>query len=267
MLAPQTRPGEPAINLPAFLSALILLLLTVQGVREMLPPSADVRLVVDYGFVPARWSVRTGVATGEEVVRDTEREAGEGGQDTVPREDLARYVSATPETALPSLLTYSLLHGSWMHVALNCIWLAAFGTPVVRRCGPLRAAGLAVVTSLGGALAYWMFDTLSPIPMIGASGIVSGFMGAAASFIFGGSASFGRESPAQGLGGLLRNRSALFFLGSWLVVNLLGGVLAGPLGLAAGGIAWQAHLGGLVTGLILFPLIDPLRRSSDRRKP
>jgi membrane associated rhomboid family serine protease len=153
-----------------------------------------------------------------------------------------------------------------MHVILNCVWLAAFGSPVVRRCGPGRAAILALVTAVGAAFTHWLFAPLSSQVVIGASGTVSGFMGAAALF------AFGRPDPVQtwreeprieraGIAALLRNRSALFFLGTWFVINILVGLASQPLGIAEGGIAWQAHIGGLLTGLLVFPWLDPVGRA------
>jgi membrane associated rhomboid family serine protease len=49
------------------------------------------------------------------------------------------------------------------------------------------------------------------------------------------------------------------FLGSWFVINLVFGLVAGPLGVTDASIAWEAHVGGLLAGLVLFPLLDPER--------
>jgi membrane associated rhomboid family serine protease len=156
-----------------------------------------------------------------------------------------------------------------MHVVLNCVWLAAFGTPVLRRCGAARFLILALLATIGAVLAHWLLNALSWQVVIGASGTVSGFMGAAALFVF------ERPAPARSwppdpprrssVLGLLRNRSALLFLGTWFGINLLVGFLSQPLGLAEGGIAWQAHIGGLLTGLLAFPYLDPVGDPRDDR--
>jgi membrane associated rhomboid family serine protease len=60
----------------------------------------------------------------------------------------------------------------------------------------------------------------------------------------------------QGLPELLRNRQAAVFVGLWFATNLLFGLAARPLGVVDAGIAWEAHIGGFVVGLLLFPLFD-----------
>ena len=159
-----------------------------------------------------------------------------------------------------TFLTYALLHGSWTHVVLNCVWLAAFGAPVLRRIGNARSLVLALATAIGGALTHWAANPESIQPMIGASAIVSGVMAAASLFAFEPRRARVGATPASRLqpyAGLLRNRTAVMFLGSWFVLNILFGLLAAPLGLVEGGIAWEAHIGGLVVGLLLFPFLDP----------
>ena len=68
--------------------------------------------------------------------------------------------AAKPWTAL----TYAFLHGSWAHVLLNSVWLAAFGTPVARRCGGLRFLLLGALCAVGGAVAHVVVHPLSVAP-------------------------------------------------------------------------------------------------------
>ncbi|NNM73264.1 rhomboid family intramembrane serine protease [Enterovirga aerilata] len=255
---------EPAVNLPGVVLGAILALVAIHLVRGWLSPMADAELLFGAGFIPARWSLAIGWAEAGEIIRA----AAETGDPDLQaaRAALAQFVVASGETRPWSLLTYALLHGSWMHVLLNCIWLAAFASPVVRRCGAGRAVALAAATTVGAALAQWLANPLSPQVMIGASGAVSGFMGAAALFVFTRPSPFrswpaGPRTERTSALDLLRNRSALFFLGTWLGINLLVGLVSQPLGIAEGGIAWQAHIGGLLTGLLVFPWLDPVRRS------
>ncbi len=258
-LTPPGRPREPAFAMPGGLVAAIAVLLLIHAARAGLSDLTDLRLVLDLGFVPSRLSV----AIGWTDVAAAVQAAGEGLADpevAAARGALAGYVLETGGARPWTLLTYAVLHGSWMHVGLNCLWLAAFGTPVLRRLGALRALALAAASSVAGALLFWVLNPLGSQVLIGASGAVSGFMGAAALFVFATPAIPGLVPPrgaAAAYGRLLRNRSALMFLGIWFVMNLVVGLLGGPLGIVEGGIAWEAHIGGLLAGLLLFPLLDP----------
>ena len=242
---------ERAIDMPMALLAFIAALLAVHALRSVLSDPSDVELVVEGGFIPARWSILIGWAAPEEIVRHAARSVADPDV-AAARLAIARYVAADDEPHAWSILSYALLHGSWMHVGLNCVWLAAFGTPVVRRLGAVRSAVVALATALGGALAFWVADPLGAEIVIGASGIVSGFMGAAATFVF-------DAEGRSGWSAVLRNRSAFIFLAFWVAANALGGVFAGQLGIVEGAIAWQAHLGGLVVGILICPLLDPFR--------
>jgi membrane associated rhomboid family serine protease len=65
---------------------------------------------------------------------------------------------------------------------------------------------------------------------------------------------------------MIRNRQILIFVAVWFVTNTLFGTLAQPLGMVDSGIAWEAHVGGFLAGLALFPLLDPLPRRYARRR-
>ena len=104
--------------------------------------------------------------------------------------------------------------------------------------------------------------------MIGASAAVSGQMAGALRFVFelGGPLGAIRRSddaayrvPAQPLADCLRNQQVLVFVGVWFALNLLFGFLSGPVAGQPETVAWQAHIGGFVAGLALFPLFDPVR--------
>jgi membrane associated rhomboid family serine protease len=89
-------------------------------------------------------------------------------------------------------------------------------------------------------------------------------MGAAAWFAFSRSARSGglidghaHLKPRESLSSLFGNRQVMIFFGIWFGLNFLFGIAATPLGLTDGGIAWQAHIGGFLAGLLVFPLLDP----------
>ncbi|HEV2557023.1 MAG TPA: rhomboid family intramembrane serine protease [Microvirga sp.] len=265
--SPHRPAREPVFNLPGSVLAAVLILVGVHAVRSWgLSEFTDFRMLIDWAVVPARWSVAFGGATSESVLAAIGQ--GPEGAPTLEGE-LARYVLAEEGGRLWTGLTYALLHGSWGHVLMNSVWLAAFGTPVARRCGPARFALLAGATALGGAVAHALVHPMSALPMVGASAAVSGMMAAAIWFIFSppswlleGRLAEPHERRRESLAGLVRNQRAVVFFAVWLATNYLSAVLAGPLGITDASIAWEAHLGGFVIGLALFPLIDPRDRRS-----
>lgn len=260
---PQAR-RERAVNLPPLVVGAIVVLLAIQAGRGLVSNATDLSFLVDFSFIPAQWSLTLGAATAEDVVGAAGR--GVADVDLVAlRKALARYVAGAGSAPLWSPLSYAFLHGSWMHVGLNALWLAAFAAPVVTRAGNLRSVALAAATAIGGGIAQWLVDPLSVQPMIGASAVVSGFMAAAATFIFNPAGPANPLQPDLETGwSFLTNRKALLFLAAWFGMNLLFGIAAGPLGLTDGAIAWEAHIGGLLVGLFLFPLLDPTRHGRGR---
>lgn len=155
-----------------------------------------------------------------------------------------------------SLITYAFLHDGWMHVLLNSVWLLIFGTQVARQFGTLRFLAIAFISTLGGALAmliaYWNVFVI----VVGASAAVSGLLAAAIPVMY------GRPGAPLTFAEFLRNRRALIFTLIFLGVTLLTGARDLP-GFADGArIAWEAHIGGFVAGLIGFFVISQERVQS-----
>ncbi|MEZ5872692.1 MAG: rhomboid family intramembrane serine protease [Nitratireductor sp.] len=219
---------EPVFNMPSIIVALAALMLTIHGMREwVLTAATDQYVILLFSFIPARYS-------GELA-------------DFWP---LAKYW--TP-------FTYSLLHSDWLHIGVNLLWLAAFGSPVASRIGAGRSIGLACVTSAGGAFAHWFSYGNELVPMIGASAVVSGYMGAATRFAFTGKGVAGRlnvHGPALTLLGSLTNPRIMVFILVWFGLNYLFGSGVVPVAGSQVSIAWQAHVGGFLAGLLFFPLFD-----------
>jgi membrane associated rhomboid family serine protease len=154
---------------------------------------------------------------------------------------------------LLTIFTSMFLHGGLMHLAGNMLYLWIFGNNIEDVMGRLRFLAFYLLCGVAGAMAQIAVRPASQVPMIGASGAIAGVLGAylvmfpAARvttlffFVF-----FVRFVPVP----------ALIVLGSWLLVQL---VNAGSMGPA--GVAWFAHLGGFLAGLVL---IVPFRR---RRVP
>lgn len=173
----------------------------------------------------------------------------------------SRFADA-PFSSSYTLVSYSLLHGGWSHLINNCVWLVAFGSPVAAALGGTRFTLFWIVCSVAAALIHFAADPGSPIPMIGASGAVSGMMGAAAraGFRLRADASTTRtRSSLPSIRRVLSSTSVLVFLLIYLVINVGIGIGEAAMpGLSS--IAWQAHIGGLVAGFLLFSLF--LRRGA-----
>ena len=114
-------------------------------------------------------------------------------------------------------------------------------------------------------------------PVVGASAAVSGVMAAAVRFVFQPGAPLGESlafaeradegmayrQPALPLREILSNRSAISFLLFWFVANFLFGTIPAPLGVTGATVAWEAHIGGFLAGLLGFSLFDPVRRATE----
>jgi membrane associated rhomboid family serine protease len=191
--------------------------------------------------------------------------------------DPIRYGGVLPGEILPggfgaeiwTFVTYALLHASWIHFGVNAIWFLPFGTAVARRFGPLRFLAFFAVCAAAGAIAHLISYGGQNAPVIGASAAISGTMAGAMRFAFqrGGPLNFWRTGsaedyrvPAASLWRALREPAVMIFIGAWFGINLLFGMSSIPLsGLAAGEVvAWQAHIGGFIAGLLLFSWFDPI---------
>jgi membrane associated rhomboid family serine protease len=168
-----------------------------------------------------------------------------------------------------TFVTYAFLHGDALHLAVNLIWFLAFGSAVAWRFGAWRFLAFCAVTAAAGSLVHLAMHYDDIAPLVGASAAISGAMAAAVRFAFeaGGPLGPWRNSgpeafrvPASPLRTALRNRQVLVFLGVWFLLNLLFGATSALTNLAEGSVAWEAHIGGFVAGLLLFPLFDPVRR-------
>jgi membrane associated rhomboid family serine protease len=163
-----------------------------------------------------------------------------------------------------------LLHGDLTHLLINGAWLLAVGSVMARRLGTLRVTALAVVCGIAGALTFLALNPGLATPVVGASGAISGLMGAVFRLIFGAD-SFSdrlllrvepREVPRLGLRATFTDRRSLTAIGLWVVINLVFAYWLGGL-LTEGGIAWEAHIGGFFAGLFALDAFDtgPVRRA------
>jgi membrane associated rhomboid family serine protease len=231
-------PRERIFNVPAIVLALAALLTLIHlAIAFLLPARETNQLILLFAFSPLRYA------------------------DLVPA-----WLPSWWGPQLWTFVTHAFLHVNLNHLVFNVVWLIAFGSPVARRFGALRFLIFFAVTAAAGALVYLIARWGAVALMIGASGAVSGAMGAAVRFIFqrGGphgmiGASDEAHLPAAPISVMLRDPRVLIFLAVWFGVNFLFGVGVIPMPGMEGPIAWEAHVGGFLAGLLGFGLFDPRR--------
>jgi membrane associated rhomboid family serine protease len=173
-----------------------------------------------------------------------------------------------------AFVTYALIHADLSHLIFNAVWLLAFGSPVARRFGSLRFTAFMAMTAAAGAAVHLVTHFGELLPMVGASAAISGSMAAAARFAFqrGGPLEMWRDRaeacrvPAAPLSASLRDPRVIAFLLVWFGVNILFGVFSMGMPGVEQAIAWQAHIGGFLAGLLAFAAFDPVPAAVDSGK-
>jgi membrane associated rhomboid family serine protease len=239
----QNTPREPILTLPAALTAYVALIAAIH-LRVLLPPELENWTIDVFAFIPKRY---------DSTLLDLTFPGGAGAKAW-------------------TFVTYSLLHANLSHIGFNVLWLLPFGSALARRFGAIRFFVFMTVTAAAGALAHLLTHEHAIAPMIGASASVSGTMAAAIRFAFvrGSFLSFSRgdaeaaaKVPAQSLPQSLRDRRVLGFLAVWFGVNIIFGVGSIAIGADGASVAWQAHIGGFLAGLVLFAMFDPVPRRAE----
>ena len=157
-----------------------------------------------------------------------------------------------------TLLTSMFLHGGWFHLLGNLWFLWVFGDNIEDIMGPVRFIGFYILCGLAAAFAQIVTDPASAVPMVGASGAIGGVMG--------GYALLYPRAKVQTLiilGFYITTVGvpAFLMLGYWFLLQVLGGLPA--LGAQGGGVAFWAHIGGFLAGLVLVrPFMRPSARSA-----
>jgi membrane associated rhomboid family serine protease len=165
---------------------------------------------------------------------------------TVPQ--VAAYFSLGQK--LLSLLSFMFLHGGFLHLIGNMWSLFIFGDNVEDRLGSVRYALFYLLCGLASGLTHLLLNAHSNIPTIGASGAIAGVMGAY--FILYPGSRILTLIPIIIIPWFVEI-PAFFFLGLWFLLQFLNA--AGSSG-HAGGIAWWAHIGGFVFGILFLKLFD-----------
>ena len=148
-------------------------------------------------------------------------------------------------SALMSLLSYQFLHGSWLHLGFNMLFLWVFGDNVEDAMGHLRFLVFFILCGIVAGLVHGLTGTASTIPTLGASGAISGVLGAYAVL-------FPRARLLVLAFGIVPWRlPALLVIGAWFAQDLLWGATGSA---NAEGVAVWAHIGGMVAGAALVLL-------------
>lgn len=162
-----------------------------------------------------------------------------------------------------TVLTAMFLHGGWVHVGGNMLYLWIFGNNIEDRLGAVRFAGFYLLCGVLATLAQFIAAPGTTIPNLGASGAVAGVLG-----------SYLLLYPRAVVVTIIplvfffsvERLSALLVIGFWFVLQLANGIASLGSALAeTGGVAWFAHLGGFAAGLVLTLPVWRADRSSRRR--
>ena len=164
----------------------------------------------------------------------------------VPREySVARDLPPTiPLPFWSTLLTSMFLHGGWMHLGGNMLYLWIFGDNLEKVMGAARFLVFYLVCGLAASFAHIVFGSGSNIPAVGASGAISGVLG-------GYLVLFPHNRVRVLTRGGIASVPALVVLGFWIVIQFINGLGAMATTSETGGVAYMAHIGGFVAGVVL----------------
>jgi membrane associated rhomboid family serine protease len=191
----------------------------------------------------------------------------------IPGELLGRVAAGTPVPLGPGMsctiegqpnwvtaVTHMFLHGGWFHLIGNLWFLWVFGDNVEDAMGGVRFAAFYVLCGLAAFAAQALTNPSSAIPMVGASGAIGGVMGA-----------YARLYPRAPVHLMVVffvfvNRTvvpAFLMLGYWFLIQVLAGIPS--LASEAGGVAFWAHVGGFLAGVLLIPVFSKPERVTAHR--
>jgi len=172
----------------------------------------------------------------------------------VPREyALARDIPPTiPLPFWSTLITSMFLHGGWLHLGGNMLYLWIFGDNLEKTMGHARFLVFYLVCGVAAGLAHIFFSGASNVPTVGASGAISGVLG-------GYLVLFPRNRVRVLTRAGIVAMPAIVVLGFWIVIQLISGIGSLAVRTETGGVAYMAHIGGFVAGLVLVRLMSPRR--------
>ncbi len=186
------------------------------------------RLIFTFGIIPARYTTPRGLAT------------------------------ASLEGFFVPIFASMFLHGGWLHLLGNMLFLFVFGRSVEDRYGHLKFLLIYFLAGFGGAVLHIVLSAGSRVPSIGASGAIAGVLGAY--FVSFPSARITTLIPLFFFFWTVEV-PALLLLGYWFLIQFFVGLeMLAIQSATGGGVAWGAHVGGFVVGLVLALTLRPRRR-------
>ncbi|MBD2344154.1 rhomboid family intramembrane serine protease [Anabaena subtropica] len=160
-----------------------------------------------------------------------------------------------------TLVTSQFLHGGFLHLAGNMLFLWVFGNNIEDKLGHIKYLIFYLLCGVLAALSQWFFSQNSTIPALGASGAIAGVLGA---YIFRFPKSQILTLIPLGFFWTTIRLPALFFLGFWFFQQAFYGIASlqarSNIGMESGGVAYWAHAGGFVFGVVLAPLFGLYKR-------
>ena len=196
---------NPAINLPPATKGMLAFFIAIHLIIAFWP-AAELWAITNLGFIP-------GAFTGH-----------------------------APFSALSLItpLSHMTLHGGWLHLGMNMVMLAAFGTGVERWIGPRSMILFFVICGLCGIALHFLIYLTSTTPVIGASGGLSGFFAAALAMM-----NRLNNNPQA-------RKQLLYAAGIYIAISVMFAFTSGPGG---SNIAWAAHVGGFLGGFAAIRLL------------
>ena len=169
----------------------------------------------------------------------------------------ARFL-ANPTADAITIFTSMFLHGGWMHIGGNMLFLWVFGDNVEDRFGHIRYLAFYLASGIAATFTQLAFSAGSDIPNLGASGAIAGILGAYVLL-------FPGRRVTVALGYVVTELPALVVIGFWFVLQVFSGI--GTLGTfeESGGVAFMAHIGGFVAGFVLAFFVK--RQEAGRMRP
>ncbi len=150
------------------------------------------------------------------------------------------------------LLVSMFLHGGWLHLGGNMLYLWIFGDNLEKVMGHARFLMFYLACGIAAGLAHIFFSGASNVPTVGASGAISGVLG-------GYLVLFPRNHVRVLMRGGIVAMPAIAVLGFWIVIQLVNGIGSLAVTTESGGVAYMAHIGGFVAGAVLVKLLASRR--------